>query len=88
MAELLTEYSTRIKGEDGTMYTIRAYGSERSDGTWSGWVEFHPANGGRQILRTGQETSQPSRVTIEYWASGLEPVYLKGAFARAQGKIP
>jgi hypothetical protein len=36
------------------------------------------------LLRTEQETSQPSRVTIEYWASGLTPVYLEGALTRAQ----
>ena len=87
MAELIQEYSARITSDDGTMYTVRAYGEERSDGTWVGWLEFHPTNGGKP-LRTDQETSQPSRVTVDYWASGLEPIYFEGALARAQGHLP
>ena len=88
MAELIQEYSTRITGEDGTTYIVRAYADQRSDGTWVGWIEFHAAHGAKPALRTGQETSQPSRVTIEYWASGLEPIYFEGAFARAKGRLP
>jgi len=88
MAELIQEYSTRLTGLDGTTYVIRAYAKERSDGTWEGWLEFHPIDGTKPVLRTEQETSQPSRITIEYWASGLEPVYFKGALARALGVLP
>jgi hypothetical protein len=88
MAELLQEYSTRITGEDGTTYLVRAYGEQRFDGTWVGWVEFHAADGIKPALRTDQETSQPSRVTVKYWASGLEPIYFEGAFARAEGRLP
>lgn len=87
MAELLQEYSARAQGSDGTMYVVRSYAEERSDGTWAGWLEFHPAAGsGKPVLRTGQETSQPSRVTVEYWASGLESVYFEGALARASAR--
>jgi hypothetical protein len=39
------------------------------------------------VLRTGQETTQPSWRAIAYWASGLEPIYFEGAFARAQGQL-
>lgn len=35
------------------------------------------------MLRTGQETSQPNRSALEYWATGLETIYLDGAFKRA-----
>lgn len=87
MAELIQEYGARITGDDGVTYIVRAYGDERSDGTWVGWLEFHPTDGSRP-LRTDQETSQPNRTTIEYWASGLEPIYLDGAFARARGRLP
>jgi hypothetical protein len=83
MVVLLQEYSTRISGSDGVEYVVRSYGEERADGTWSGWLEFLPTNSTRPLLRTGQETSQPNRVTIEYWATGLEPVYFEGALARA-----
>jgi hypothetical protein len=83
MAELIHEHSTRVKGEDGTAYIVRIYARERPGGTWAGWLEFHPTDKRKSVLRTEQETSQPSRLAVEYWASGLEPIYLEGAFARA-----
>jgi hypothetical protein len=83
MSELLQEYSARVEAANGTVYIVRSYGEERADGTWKGWLEFHPVRGNGPVLRTGQETSQPSRVTVEYWASGLEPIYFEGALARA-----
>ena len=86
MAELLQEYSTHVDGSDGTTYIVRSYAEERADGTWVAWLEFHPIDASKPVLRTSQETSQPSRVTVEYWASGLEPVYFEGALSRAQVK--
>ena len=74
-----------IEGE--TTYTVRVCGTERGDGTWEGWLEFHPTNAAQGILRTDQETSQPNRGALEYWADGLEPVYLEGALARAQCRL-
>jgi hypothetical protein len=84
MAELLQEYTARVTSPDNTTYIVRSYGEERADGTWAGWLEFHPIDASKPGLRTGQETSQPNRVDIEYWATGLEPVYFEGAFERAQ----
>jgi hypothetical protein len=63
-------------------YRVFVLGAERSDGTWAGWIEFQPVDGA-QRLRTGQETSQPNRDALVYWATGLEDVYLEGALARA-----
>ena len=88
MAEFIQKYSTRVEDADGTTYIVRAYAEERADGTWIGWLEFHPTNSSKPVLRTDQETSQPSRVTVEYWASGLEPVYIEGALSRARGQRP
>lgn len=84
MAELLQEYATAVVGPDDTTYIVRSYGAERLDGTWIGWLEFHPTDLSKLILRTDQETSQPNRTAVEYWATGLEPVYFEGAFERAQ----
>jgi hypothetical protein len=68
-------------------YTARICGLERADGTWEGWIEFHPTDATQPILSTDQETSQPNRAAPEYWADGLEPIYLEGAIARAQGRL-
>jgi hypothetical protein len=81
--ELIHEYEARFRDDEGTLYLMRAYGQERGDGTWAGWLEFVPALGGGP-LTTGQETSQPNREALDYWAAGLEPVYFEGAFARAR----
>lgn len=73
--------STVVSGN--TTYLARICGEERADGIWEGWIEFQPSGTG-PVLTTGRETTQPNRTALEYWADGLEPVYLEGAFARAQ----
>jgi hypothetical protein len=83
MAELLQEYATAMVGTDDTIYIVRSYGEERADGTWIGWLQFEPTDITKPTLITDQETSQPNRVAVEYWATGLEPVYFEGAFERA-----
>lgn len=88
MSKFIHEHSTRVKDEDGTTYIVRVYAEERTDGTWAGWIEFHPGDQRKPVLRTGQETSQPNRIAIEYWTLGLEPIYFDGAFARAQARLP
>lgn len=64
-------------------YRVRICALERADGTWEGWLEFHPQDRGLS-RRTAQETSQPNLTALEYWADGLEPVYIEGAFERAK----
>ncbi len=83
MAELLQEYATTVIGPDDTTYIVLSFGEERPDGTWIGWLEFRPTDPDKPTLRTDQETSQPNRTAVEYWATGLEPVYFEGAFGRA-----
>jgi hypothetical protein len=83
VAELICEHSTKVKNGE-TTYIARVYGKRRADGIWEGWLEFHPSDNKGRVLCTPKETSQPSRNTIEYWAFGLQPVYLEGALARAR----
>jgi hypothetical protein len=83
MAELLREYATEVMGPDDTTYVVRSYGEERRDGTWIAWLEFDPTVPHKRRLQTKQETSQPNRGAVEYWATGLEPIYFEGAFERA-----
>jgi hypothetical protein len=87
MAKLLQEYSTAVIGPDGAEYIVRSYGDERKDGTWTGWLEFHPTELDKAVLQTQQETSQPNKMSVEYWATGLEPIYFEGAFERAHPKV-
>ena len=70
-----------------TTYAVYVCGRDREDGTWEGWIEFHPSDSGHPTLSTERETSQPNRTALEYWADGLEPVYLEGALARARGRV-
>ena len=83
MAELIQTYVETVRDPRGVEYVAHVYGETRDDGTWEGWLEFAPAGGGAALMRTGRETTQPDRDALAYWASGLEPVYLEGAFARA-----
>jgi len=78
--------TTIISGN--TTYIVYVCGRDREDGTWEGWLEFHPTDAGHPTLSTERETSQPNRTALEYWADGLEPVYLEGALARAaRGRV-
>ena len=74
-----TDLETRVR-RNGSTYRVRVIGTERSDGTWEGHLEFQGKSG---PLCTDEETSQPNREALEYWATGLEPVYLEGALDRA-----
>src|SRR5438094_10546583 len=87
MAEFIHEHSTHVSDEDGTAYVVCIYARQRTDGTWEGWLEFHPTDERKSVLRTEQETSQPNRIAVGYWASVLEPSYREGGFARAQGLL-
>jgi hypothetical protein len=86
VAEFIHEHPAKVTN-DGATYTAKIFGTPRADGTWEGWLEFHPADKRKPVLRTEPETSQPNRTTVEYWALGLEPIYLEGALARAQHRL-
>jgi hypothetical protein len=85
MSEFIHEHSSQVQTERGTTYRVLVYGEQREDGTWVGWIEFHPAEPtGAAVLRTSRETTQPNLKALDYWASGLEPAYLEGALSRAR----
>ena len=84
MSQLIHTHSVHVRTRDGVEYVPRVYGrEERPGGTWLGWIEFHPTVPGPPILRTGTETSQPNLEALDYWAGGLQPIYIDGAFERA-----
>lgn len=82
MGETLQQFPRPIEAPDGTRYEARACGTPMSGGTWQGWIEFVPLDGGAPV-RTPRETTQPNRTDTAYWATGLSDVYLEGALRRA-----
>jgi hypothetical protein len=85
---LVHEFAVHVRDpRDGIAYVPRVYARPRADGTWEGWIEF-VAIGAAVVLQTEQETTQSDRDAVTYWASGLEPTYIEGAFARARRVTP
>jgi hypothetical protein len=82
MAEVIREFATQLRGNDGRSYAVQATGRERADGLWEGWLEFLPIGDGEPVS-TARETTQPNRKDLLYWAGGLTDPYLDGALARA-----
>lgn len=83
MPERIHVFSSEVAADTGTRYRASVWGEQREDGTWFGWLELAPGNGEHPSLLTGRETTQPNRRALEYWATGIEPVYLEGALDRA-----
>ena len=75
MADLVHEFAKPVN-----QYKVRAF-AEKSGNVWIGWLEF---TGAGKTLKTGEETSQPDKNAVAYWATGLEPVFLEGALKRAK----
>jgi hypothetical protein len=82
MAEVLVEFDAAFPGPGGANYAPRACARATDDGRWEGWLEFSDLDTG-VVIRSGRETTQPSRDDVMYWATGLTRVYLEGALARA-----
>ena len=80
---LIRQHSERVQDTLGNLYEVFIYGEPQLDGTWEGWLEFVPLDPVLSSRRTDRETTQPDLAALEYWASGLEPLYLTGAFERA-----
>jgi hypothetical protein len=82
MARVVAVYQdSPLRLPDGRIYTAQACGREREDGMWEGWFEFVAENASG-VLRSERETTQPTLAALEYWASGIRPVYLEGALER------
>ena len=81
MAEAIHVFQT-IVSHAGREWTVEAWGEGRADGRWEGWLVFVPADGSPP-LATPRETTQSNRQALGYWAGGLAPTYLEGAFSRA-----
>jgi hypothetical protein len=85
--ELILTLPETVLDDTGHAYTVRVYGEPSDDCHWHGWLAFFPVGAGH-VLVTDQETSQPNRRALEYWAGGLTRAYIEGAFERAEGLEP
>ena len=81
--QLIRQHSDRVQDTLGNVYEVFVYGEPRLDGTWEGWLEFVPLDPTLSSRRTERETTQPDLPALEYWATGLEPLFLAGAFERS-----
>lgn len=88
MAEVLIEYDSLITADDGSRWVARACGRQGKGTIWEGWLEFVPLDTELRPIRSRRETTQPNRDDLVYWATGLTPVYLKGALVRAREPAP
>ena len=82
MAQVVHECEHRVTQPGKGRYRVAAMAEPRGN-VWIGWLEFSSEQDG-SMVRTSEETSQPTRDDVAYWASGLEPIYLDGAFRRAK----
>ena len=82
MAELIHELTSHLTSLDGIAYHVWVLGEQQPNGSWQGWIEFHPA-GSAGVLTTKRLTMQASRGALYYWAGRLEVEYFENALLRA-----
>ena len=85
MSDIVVELQP-IVSPDERVFAVQACGIQREDGRWEGWLAFFDAAG--DAWHTPRETVQPNRKALEYWATGLEPIYLDGALRRTVKASP
>ena len=83
MSQIVHERVIALQDSQGRRYDLaRTLAEEQPDGSWHGSIEFRSADG--HVLATERETTQSNRAAVEYWAEGLEEIFLEGALARAE----
>src|SRR6184192_214747 len=80
------EYTDLLEGLVAKRYRASAIGRVRSDGMWEGCIEFVDLAEDER-LKTGIETMQSNERAFRYWAAGVGPAYLEGAFTRARSRV-
>lgn len=80
--QLIQEFVEEVMVGD-RRYRPSVYACPRTDGTWVAWLVFTDESTS-EMRNTDMESTQPTLDAVRYWASGLEPIYLEGAFDRAR----
>jgi hypothetical protein len=86
MADVLVSYETPITGEGG-LYHARSVGRLAEDGMWEAWFEYEPLDDDGPVIVGTVESRKPESQYINYWATGVTPIYLEGALNRALNPI-
>ena len=86
MAEVLMSFDQPVRDDLGE-YHAHVTGRLADDGMWEGWIEFAPIDGSSEVLISGVESRQPERAHLQYWATGITPVFLEGALKRARRPV-
>ncbi|MBA2686606.1 MAG: hypothetical protein H0U64_00770 [Gemmatimonadaceae bacterium] len=81
--DVLVTFDEVVQDESGATYITRVVGAETSLGQWEGWLEFTPEKARGDVITTERETTQPNRVDLRYWATGLSRVFIEGSLKRA-----
>jgi hypothetical protein len=84
MAEVLRTFEDRFVDRSGRTYSVQVVGALAADNMWDGWLEFIPTDSEGEPIITEAESRQPKRTDLVYWATGLTPVYVEGAFERTR----
>ena len=79
------DYADVLESLDAKCYRASATARIRSNGMCEGWIEFVDL-AGNERLRTDIETVQSNERAFRYWAAGVGPAYLEGAFRRATSR--
>ncbi len=82
MPEIVHERMLSLADREGTTYDRVLVYAVQKGSTWAGWLEF-VSEDQHKVVRTDRETTQSSLAAVAYWATGLEPLYIEGALARA-----
>jgi hypothetical protein len=88
MIQLVQRYQNLVSDKEGRRYVACAFAASQPDGLWQGWFAFFPVQEGGEVLTTDRETTQSKLSDVEYWASGIETIYLDGALSRALANRP
>jgi hypothetical protein len=85
MKELIHVLGWPYQDRTGRMYIVEVHGEIVRGDLWAGTIVFR-CRDGDGVRITPEETEQPSRDDLLYWATGLSTVYLDGAFDRAASR--
>lgn len=81
MPDVIHEFTELFFDDECNLYVVRAYGEQAPSGRWVGWLGFH---GNGETWLTPPASVQPTRESLEAWASHLTQAWLDRALVAAK----